>query len=97
MNAKPNSQAQNQILYEQNIEKIFVIMTSFMTSSKSVFVFKMTTSTEHHREIIKLYYESNSVVIVVNNMQKLHPEEEKLNRVHVRRIVRRFEQTADII
>ena len=57
----------------------------------------MTTSTERHREIIKQYNESNSVVIVVRKMQKLYPEAERLNRMQVHRFVRRFVQTGSVL
>ena len=57
----------------------------------------MTSSTERHRKIILIYIESNSVVTVVRKMQKLYPEAERLNRMQVHRILRRFKQTGSVL
>ena len=52
---------------------------------------QMALSTEMHRDIIKHFHESKSVVKVLRRMQKMYPEEKWLNRMQVHRIVRKFE------
>lgn len=47
-------------------------------------------------EVVKLYYESYSPITVIRSMKKRYPNEEKLNKMQVHRIVKRFEQTGSV-
>ena len=42
-------------------------------------------------EVVKLYYSSCSPISVIREMQKRYPNHERLTRVQVHRIVKRFE------
>ena len=56
----------------------------------------MALPIEKCSEIVKLYYETHSPIAVIRLMQKQYPEDEKLNRVQVHRIVKRFEESGSI-
>ena len=53
----------------------------------------MATSSKKAAEVVKLYFETKSPVTVIRRMQKLYPEDERLTKVQIHRLVKRFEQT----
>jgi hypothetical protein len=57
----------------------------------------MTLPIEKCTEVVKLYYESYSPVRVIRSMQKRYPEDGKLSKMQVHRIVKRFEQSGSVI
>ena len=57
----------------------------------------MTLPIEKCTEVVNLYYESYSPVTVIRSMQKRYPEDEKLGKMQVHRILKRFEQLGSVI
>ena len=47
-------------------------------------------------EVVKLYYQTKSPAIVINEMMKKYPNCGKLERHHVKRIVKRFEKSGTV-
>lgn len=47
-------------------------------------------------EVVKLYYSTSSPVTVIREMAKRYPDQERLNKLQIRRIVTRFEQTGSV-
>ncbi len=47
-------------------------------------------------EVVKLYYSTSSPTTVIREMAKRHPDQKKLSKMQVRRIIHRFERTGSI-
>ncbi len=59
--------------------------------------FKMALSVEKRQNIIKLYYESKSVICVTRGMKKLYPGDRKVTRLQVTRVVKQFEEHGSVL
>jgi len=56
----------------------------------------MAQSKAHNCEIVKLYYQTKSLMKVVNTMKRTFPELDKLNTKALQRLVKRFEESGSV-